>query len=737
MDPKPPALETLRRSVDDQGLRARLINLADPQRGGCLHLRAEARSLRNRLALGTWVDASDPMLAAADDAGETTGLLGRFHRMAESLLDGLGIESLMFGLGFATWRDEHGGRTAPLLLVPAAIRREAGTTQLRSLGDPRLNPALLRRLGLTDDAFPEDPLDYRPRADATHGIVSLTPGTVLGPFTTIRLALAERLDPDRFVKLGRHPVVARLTGGAAASEWSGTPADDPDEAGPGLPLDARQRQVLDRVRAGESVAINGAPGTGKTQTLTALALDAASRGKHVLIVSDTVAALETAARRIAAQGRTARVLTVYGREARTDRIAAALDRPAIGHAVDLLRDLNRAQRPNILLATTLSYVQNVPEEWSFDLVLIDEASQVAVAHALPAIAAARQVVVCGDPRQLPPGSLLRRALDNVVGNDVPMSLYDAAALAEMPSIALDHHYRSRHPGLIQGSNRLFYGDRLRIAPAPRPVGSRGLGALQVPGVFDRRNGQTNRVEAAAIVEHIRQMRAAGRTQSLLVIAATDAQRDWINDQLSANNLLADSDDAAEPTLVTTPDCAQGIERDIVLISLTYGPDRPGGRPPASFGTLSLPGGERRLNVMMTRARETTLVVTSVASTEITRGRSDAQNALITFLKLAERRATIPGAAYEGELSRLLEENHCVAKRYGQAVTIEDRAGRSLGTMYVTGLGDHLDERAEIAQLERNGWRVITLTAEEARAAGNDPQVGTRLRVQIDDFRTGL
>ena len=729
-------LESLRHTVDDLSPRSRLLSLPDRARSGCLHFKTDARTLRARLADGEWLAAGDPALAPDPEAGSAIEHLERLARLDAGLRDTLGIDTLMFGLGLATWQDGHTLRSAPLLLCPGEFLADPTGSRVRSLGPAALNPTLLRRLGLTPETFPDDPLDHRPRESGPGRLVAIEPTALLGIFTPVRLWLHDRLDTRRFVRLLRNPITGSLIGQDAAQAAPGSAAWPPEVQPSDPSADAAQARVLDRVTAGESMAVEGPPGTGKTRILSTLGRAALKAGRSVLVLSDTIAALEAIERQIDDGRDGSQALRLYGTHARTDALARKLGRSPGPSPAEMLRELSRAKRPGIILASTLSYVAHVPEEWSFDLVLVDDASQIPLAHALPALAAGRQAVVCGDPRQLAPAAHLSRVLDSVVGNDAPTSLMDAARAA-LPVERLTHHYRSRHPALFQGSNRLFYADRIRIAPGPRQVGSRGLISVRVPGRYDRRSSHTNTAEASAVVEHLVRLRKAGSTQSVLIVALTEPQRDLIAQRVREAGLPPSGDDAVEPLLVGTTDSIQGIERDIVLVSVTYGPDQIGGPAPANFGIVALPGGERRVNVMMTRAREATVLFASVAADGITRNRSEGQNALITFLRIAERRAILPGKDYAGPLGALLEASHCKAKSHGQALALEDLTGRSIGALYVTGTGDPRDEAAEMLQLVRNGWKVAAITHDEATRCAAGPENGARIRELISDFRTSL
>ncbi len=726
MDPKPPRydLEQQRRSVDDLGARNRLINLPRESREGCLYLEGDPDELRERLADGVWV-----RMPAADADRSGPGLqdgasIDRLMRLQEILDRTLGIEAVMLGLGIATWSDGTLTRKAPLILIQVEIETAGDEHRIRQIGTPMLNLALLRRCRMPEEAFPDDPLRFIGRDGP---LQSVEPRSVLGLFTTARTSLTQRLDPERYGQILRNPRSAGLIGPDGSADWSGPDWAEGPEGAMGR-LDAAQRRAMARAHSGDSFQVRAAPGTGKTEVLAAIAQAAMLARRQTLVVSETPASLDALAERLgdAIDGR---VLRLYGPSAQPRALAARLGLVTPGRPVDLLRGLTRTARPVTILASCLSYLDHVPEEWTFDLVLVDEASQVSLAHALPAIAASRQVIICGDPRQMRPQGGLAHYFDNVVSSTHEPSLLDAAAAAGMPEMTLTHHYRSRHPGLIQGSNRLFYQDDLRFALAPRPSGSRGLSGVAVEGVYDRRDSRTNQAEAQAVVGHARRL-VEGAGKSVIVIATTEAQRGLIALRLAEAGLPLAGRSRVGGIVVIRPEEAQGLECDIALISLTVGPDRRGGRVPESLSALGFPDDERIVNVMMTRAREATVLFASVTSRDLARGRSTGQNALILFLKIAELRASVPAKPYEGPWTDRFAACHCKAFQHGKAILLEDLAGRSIGALYVSEDPEDHDEAAEMHQLVACGWKV-------ERVVAGDDRLTDRIASLVSELRTRL
>lgn len=281
----------------------------------------------------------------------------------------------------------------------------------------------------------------------------------------------------------------------------------------------------------------------------------------------------------------------------------------------------------VLLMSPISIAQFLPPgSLKFDLLLIDEASQVRPEDALGAIARAEQIVVVGDKKQLPPTSFFDRLLDDDqdyedqedAGQDL---LAGAASVASMESILtlcearglgsrmLNWHYRSRDPSLIDVSNREFYENGLILPPSPlQKDPAYGLCFTRVDGIYDRGGKRDNRKEGEAVVDRVAQHARQHKTLSLGIVTFSFAQRNLITELLEFRRRTDPVLDAflregqSEDVFVKNIENVQGDERDVILVSVGYGPSTPGGRPGMSFGPVNGDGGERRLNVLFTRAR---------------------------------------------------------------------------------------------------------------------------------------
>ncbi len=301
----------------------------------------------------------------------------------------------------------------------------------------------------------------------------------------------------------------------------------------------------------------------------------------------------------------------------------------------------------------------------FDLLLIDEASQVQPVDALGAVARARQLVVVGDSKQLPPTRFFSRMLsdegDTESDQDLRTgdleSILGLCCAQNMPQRMLSWHYRSRHHSLIAVSNHEFYDNRLYVFPSPGDPGpGRGLLFHYIAdGVFDRGKSATNRIEARRVAEAVMEHARRRPGQTLGVGAFSVAQRDAILDELellrrddpSLEPFFANS--SPEPFFVKNLENIQGDERDVIFISVGYGKDSDGYMA-MNFGPLSNDGGERRLNVLITRARDCCMVYSSIRAEDIdlNRARARGARALKAFLKYAETGMLDTGTFYRDE-----------------------------------------------------------------------------------------
>jgi very-short-patch-repair endonuclease len=369
-----------------------------------------------------------------------------------------------------------------------------------------------------------------------------------------------------------------------------------------------------------------------------------------------------------------------------------------------------------ILMSPLSVAQYLPPEAAlFDLVIFDEASQITPWDAVGAIARGRQVVVAGDPKQMPPTSFFDRAAgaeedDSEVETDQE-SILEECLGARLPQRRLTWHYRSRHESLIAFSNHRYYDGDLITFPAP--VTRETMVSLrQVGGAWSRGKSRTNQIEAEAIVtEVVRRLLdpgfvdEEGRRLTLAVITLNSEQQKLIEDLLDrARRSYPElepyfAEDAAEPVVVKNLETVQGDERDVVLLGIGYGPETPNAPVMAmNFGPLNRAGGWRRLNVAITRARREMMVFTSFPSSliDLNRTSSEAVRDLKHFLEYGERGPRALGEAVVGSASGVEApfEQAVAAALRGRGWTVVPQIGVSrfridLGVVHPDRPGDFL------------------------------------------------
>ena len=304
--------------------------------------------------------------------------------------------------------------------------------------------------------------------------------------------------------------------------------------------------------------------------------------------------------------------------------------------------------PCVLMSpiTVAQYLQ--PEADLFDLVVFDEASQLPTSEAIGALARAKSAVIVGDPKQLPPTSFFSSGYvdeENLDAEDLESILDDCLALS-IPEKHLNWHYRSKHESLIAFSNIMYYGNKLCTFPSPDAMESKVRLALVEDGVYDRGFTKRNKAEAEALVaEVVRRLKDPKLSKSSIgIVTFSTAQQDYIERRLGEAITKNRLDDIAyereEPLFVKNLENVQGDERDVILFSVCYGPDR-AGHVSLNFGPLNQVGGWRRLNVAVSRAREEMIVFSSMTSAMINLAKTNSKGVagLKAFLEFAERGKT--------------------------------------------------------------------------------------------------
>lgn len=302
-----------------------------------------------------------------------------------------------------------------------------------------------------------------------------------------------------------------------------------------------------------------------------------------------------------------------------------------------------------MMMSPLSVAQFLPSNFKgFDLVVFDEASQMTTWDSVGAIARGQNVIVVGDPKQMPPTSFFSGAVsdDNPDEEDLE-SILDQALAARLPHLRLQGHYRSRHETLIAFSNSKYYENALITYPSCDTKES-AVSLHRVQGVYSKGKGRNNPIEAKAVVDEItrRLLDPESQNKTIGVVTLNTDQQRTIEDLLDAARrkypqieTFFNSTESYDGVFIKNLESVQGDERDIIILSLGYGPTEPGGKTMSmNFGPLNKSGGERRLNVAITRATTEILVFASFDSSMIDLSRSSALAVehLKHYLEFAER-----------------------------------------------------------------------------------------------------
>ena len=285
----------------------------------------------------------------------------------------------------------------------------------------------------------------------------------------------------------------------------------------------------------------------------------------------------------------------------------------------------------------------------FDLVIVDEASQLAVERAIPFLYRAKHAVIAGDEKQLPPFDLFQVRGDEPDvddTDDIPeeKSLLDLARV-RFRTFNLKWHYRSKYQELINFSNHAFYRGLLNVAPnaAANPQYP-PIRWIKCDGVWEN---QTNHVEAERVVDEVKSIWSghAGDLPSIGIITFNDKQRtlilDMVEERLDSDAEFSELHGAAhhkkgkdDHLFVKNIENVQGDERDVIIFSIGYASNT-NGKFLNIFGLLSRKGGENRLNVAITRARKQMVVVSSIEPSDIRSTKNDGPRMLARFLEYAK------------------------------------------------------------------------------------------------------
>ena len=285
------------------------------------------------------------------------------------------------------------------------------------------------------------------------------------------------------------------------------------------------------------------------------------------------------------------------------------------------------------LMSPLTVSQTLPLREIFDVVIIDEASQMKPEFALGSIARAKQVIIVGDPNQLPPTSFFQTAEEDIFDDDISdESILDMALTVLYPPRELLYHYRSKHEDLIKFSNAEFYKNLMIPVTANFEDKEKGIKYLYLKdGLYhvstEGRSGGFNIIEAEKAVSEAIKIMLNRPNESIGIATMNIKQRDYIEKhfELEASknkdvqkylSYWKEQDDGLNEFFIKNLENVQGDERDVIIISTLFGPINKDADPPQRFGGLNTKNGWRRLNVLFTRAKNQMIVISSIKSVQV-------------------------------------------------------------------------------------------------------------------------
>lgn len=390
------------------------------------------------------------------------------------------------------------------------------------------------------------------------------------------------------------------------------------------------------------------------------------------------------------------------------------------------------------LMSPLSVSTYLSPDMHFDLVVFDEASQVFPWEALGALYRGDQAIISGDEKQMPPTSFFLSSIEEEEKEEKDRQASSVTdfesiltAFSAFPHITLRWHYRSKSEELIRFSNHYFYDGNLITFPSAK-LKREGFGVdfCYVKGVYDRTH-RRNEAEAEKIAKLVYEdCYKKRRNKSVGIIAFNTSQQELIQDKLdklavkdAAFGRYLNGDDDRDPLFVKNLETCQGDERDIIYFSICFAPDR-NGRFLLSFGPLSQAGGERRLNVAITRAKENLVVVSSIHYTDIDPSRIQSIGAkrLREYLCFAEnetleeekqKKEDLPLSSFNQEITAFLTKHN---------IAFDTEVGTS-------------SHRIDIAvkNKEKDGY-LLALESDDA-SYGNNPSTRERDRLRPEVLKS--
>ena len=270
----------------------------------------------------------------------------------------------------------------------------------------------------------------------------------------------------------------------------------------------------------------------------------------------------------------------------------------------------------------------------FDVIVCDEASQIKLEVGLPCLMRGKQIVIVGDDKQMQPSNYFQKAEQHLELGESVLNEFNT----KFKNVNLNWHYRSEHPKLIQFSNKWFYNNELNVFPGDPKLSPIVFNYIE-NGVFENRK---NKEEAKALVDSVSELLKQGK-KSIGIVAFSLDQKMAIDkafeklcktDQEFAQLFEQATNLELENLFVKNLENVQGDEREVIIISVGYAKNEEG-KFLQNFGPINQSGGENRLNVLFSRAKEQVQVFSSIKHDLITNVNNDGANILKEYLSYAE------------------------------------------------------------------------------------------------------
>lgn len=310
-----------------------------------------------------------------------------------------------------------------------------------------------------------------------------------------------------------------------------------------------------------------------------------------------------------------------------------------------ISNLIQILKPVIITSPLLVSQYLDSNKFQFDTVIFDEASQLTEENTIGSIYRARQMIIVGDKEQLAPTSFFDSSRDDEEDDYLVFSSVLDKASTKLPSIMLKWHYRSQYESLINFSNKNIYKD-LYTFPASEEDKENGLQYIEAKGIYTK-NYCINNIEAKRVVNTLFDLIEKNKDKSIGIVTFNMSQENliykMIEEKRRKNKIYESffSEEKEEPFFVKNLETVQGDERDIIILSTTFGPDI-NNKQSTNFGPINKEGGYKRLNVAITRAKERLIVISSIDTSRILKSslNNKGVSMFINFLNYAKNKELI-------------------------------------------------------------------------------------------------